>query len=66
MVFFMAYMDDNPGGDTAQFQAFQDRQDELPSAWDTRGGPRPRAWLIAGAVVAVVAVAALVLTMVSG
>lgn len=62
----MSYIDDDEGGSTAQFQAFAHRQDdELPPAWEMRA-PRSNVWRLAGIVVAVAVLVAIVGYLIAG
>ncbi|HTU76220.1 MAG TPA: hypothetical protein VMG38_22100 [Trebonia sp.] len=56
----MAELDEDRSADTARFQAFvQHRDDEQPTAWEMRA-PAKRIGLLAGIVIAVAVVAALI------
>ncbi|HEY6786553.1 MAG TPA: hypothetical protein VI365_04505 [Trebonia sp.] len=56
----MGEPDQDFGAETARFQAFvQERDDEIPPAW-RMGAPASRIGLLAGVVVAVAIVAALI------
>jgi hypothetical protein len=56
----MAELDEDRSADTARFQAFvQHRDDEPPPAWEMRA-PAKRIGLLAGIVIAVAVIAALI------
>jgi len=62
----MSYADDEKSASTAQFQAFaQNRSDELPPAWEMRAD-RSKVWLLAGIVVAVAFVTAVLAFVIAG
>lgn len=62
----MAYTDDDQSASTAQFQAFAQRQtDDLPPAWEMRA-PKSRVGLLAGIVLGVAAVAAVIAILIAG
>jgi hypothetical protein len=55
----MPETDSNFGAETARFQAFKDRTDDLPPAWEMKA-PGSRIGLLAGIVVAVAILAAII------
>jgi hypothetical protein len=54
----MPETDSDTGAETARFQAFKDRSEELPPAWEMKA-PGSRIGLLAGIVVGVAILAAL-------
>ena len=54
----MPETDSDTGAETARFQAFKDRSEELPPAWEMKA-PGSRIGLLAGIVVAVAILAAI-------
>jgi hypothetical protein len=48
----MPETDSDIGAETARFQAFKDRTDDLPPAWEMKA-PRSRIGMLAGIVIAV-------------
>jgi hypothetical protein len=54
----MPETDSDIGAETARFQAFRDRSEELPPAWEMKA-PGSRIGLLAGIVVAVAILAAI-------
>jgi hypothetical protein len=55
----MPETDSDFGAETARFQAFKDRTDDLPAAWEMKA-PRSRIGLLAGIVIGVAIVAAII------
>jgi hypothetical protein len=55
----MPETDSDFGAETARFQAFKDRSDDLPPAWEMKA-PGSRIGMLAGIVVAVAIVAAII------
>jgi hypothetical protein len=55
----MPETDSDFGAETARFQAFKDRADDLPPAWEMKA-PGSRIGLLAGIVVAVAILAAII------
>ena len=55
----MPETDSDFGAETARFQAFKDRTDDLPPAWEMKA-PGSRIGLLAGIVVGVAIVAAII------
>ena len=55
----MPETDSDIGAETARFQAFKDRTDDLPPAWEMKA-PGSRIGLLAGIVVAVAILAAII------
>jgi hypothetical protein len=55
----MPETDSDFGAETARFQAFKDRTDDLPPAWEMKA-PGSRIGLLAGIVVAVAILAAII------
>ena len=61
----MSDVDDDLSADTAHFRAFAQRQDDLPAPWHMRV-PGSRIGLLAGIVVAVAVLAAIVAVLLIG
>jgi hypothetical protein len=55
----MPETDSDFGAETARFQAFKDRPDDLPRAWEMKA-PGSRIGMLAGIVVAVAILAAII------
>jgi len=55
----MPETDSDFGAETARFQAFKDRNDDLPPAWEMKA-PGSRIGMLAGIVVAVAILAAII------
>jgi hypothetical protein len=55
----MPETDSDIGAETARFQAFKDRNDELPPAWEMKA-PGSRIGMLAGIVVAVAILAGII------
>ncbi len=55
----MSDVDNDLSADTARFQAFAQRQDDLPAPWHMRAGGN-KIWLLVGIVIAVAVLLAVV------